>query len=291
MRGSRLPRKMPARRKAAATRLQSAWRARPARRAFLTARTVALKAQAAWLIRLRARDHAADTIQRWVRRWLILCARPPMSLGMGSAARHRACHAAITNNLAMLWYDGGGICVHCHETSPFRKLTEEALMDKEDFDWIDDRGTHGGPDAGLLPTAVCLHCGIDAVLPFRALPRDPIERRVLLRWCHNDRFLTGQTSSTTIHFEERMIERDMTPAEARDLLPDPAPAGPGSSRHWRACRELQRAGRYVLFVNRLRRAWIEGNERRYAPGSVGETEAMLSFRAAAAAAAAAGAAA
>ena len=47
-------------------------------------------------------------------------------------------------------------------------------------------------------------------------------------------------------------------------------------------RELQRAGRYVLCAKRLERAYFEANERRYAPGSVGETEAMLSFRAAAA---------
>ena len=41
-------------------------------------------------------------------------------------------------------------------------------MDKEDFDWIDDRGTS-------TPTsrrrAVCA-CGIDVVLPFPSLPRE-----------------------------------------------------------------------------------------------------------------------
>ena len=99
------------------------------------------------------------------------------------------------------------------------------------------------------------------MLPFSALPRDPIERRVLVRWCHNDRFFS--------------------------LVDDVRVSG----KTWRARRELQRAGRYVLFAKRLERAYFEANERRYAPGSVGETEAMLSFRAAAAPPAAAGAAA
>ena len=146
-------------------------------------------------------------------------------------------------------------------------------------------------------TAECPHCRVDAVLPFRALPRDPVERRVLLRWCHNDRFLAGQTPWMTTHLEERMRDRNFTAEQVNASRTAAAAAlsrhgltlatlrkclkwrmGPGSSRHWCARRELQRAGRYVLFAKRLERAYFEAMDRRYAPGSVGEAEAMLSFR-------------
>ena len=236
MRGSRLPLKIPARRKAAATRLQSAWRALPARRAarpvrreFLTMRAAALKVQVAWLARRRARFAAASRLER-----------PPLWLGMSTAARKQACRAAITRNYAKLREDGGGFCVCCCEPSPVEEM--EKMNERDDC------------------TTIC-PCGIDAVLPFSALPRNPIERLVLVRWCHNDSFFP-------------------TIDQVRV-----------SYSTWTARRELQRAGRYVLFAKRLERAYFEAMDRRYAPGSVGETEAMLSFRAAAAAPPAAGAAA
>ena len=111
MRGSRLPRKIPARRKAAATRLQSAWRARPARRQFLTVRAAALKVQVAWLARRRARFAAASRLQRTL-----------LWLGMSSAARKQACEEAITLNYAKLREDGGGFCVYCCEPSPVEEM-------------------------------------------------------------------------------------------------------------------------------------------------------------------------
>ena len=147
MPGSRLPRKIPARRKAAATRLQSAWRARPARREFLAVRAAALKVQVAWLARRRARFAAASRLQR-----------PPLWLGMSSAARHQACRAAITRSYAKVREEGGGFCVYCCEPSPVEGMEKMNERDDRTF---------------------CA-CGIDSVLPFSALPRDPIERRVLL---------------------------------------------------------------------------------------------------------------
>ena len=199
MPGSRLLRKILARREAAATRLQLTWRARPARRDFLTMRAAALKVQVAWLARRRARFAAASRLKR-----------PPLWLGMSSAARKQACKAAITGNVAMLEIDRIGICVHCSgicvycpasfdQTRPPRCAHTISV-------YIDDRGFSG--ENGF--TARCPHCGIDAVLPFRALPRNPIERRVLLRWCYNDRFLMGQTVWVTTHLEERMRDRNFT---------------------------------------------------------------------------------
>ena len=279
MRGSRLPLKIPARRKAAATRLQSAWRARPARREFLAARAAAIKVQRAFL-RWSYRDVLGDDVS-------IQSRRPPsLTLGMSSAARKQACRAAISGNIAALEIDRIGICVKCSAPSVLEQMT-----------FIDDQYTQMYAVGEYGFTAEGPHCRVDAVLPFRALPRDPVERRVLLRWCHNDRFLAGQTPWMTTHLEERMRDRNI-PAEqvnwaAAELArlahwgltanPDGIPrtrglTGPGSSRHWCARRELQRAGRYVLFAKRLERAYFEAMDRRYAPGSVGEAEAMLSFR-------------
>ena len=111
MPGSRLPRKIPARRKAAATRLQSAWRARPARREFLKMRAATLKVQVAWLARRRARFAAASRLLR-----------PLLFLGMSTAALGRACQAATMGNYAKLREDGGGFCVYCCEPSPVEKM-------------------------------------------------------------------------------------------------------------------------------------------------------------------------
>jgi hypothetical protein len=205
-------------------------------------RAAALKVQVAWLARRRARFAAASRLKR-----------PPLWLGMSSAARKQACKAACMGNYAKLREDGGGFCVHCFEASPV-----------EDFLLLDDRDDTSIGDF----TAACQPCmRVYVVLPFSALPRNPIERRVLLRWCHNDRFRLESSAFQSV-FPGRFELR-------------------GRSRHspetaWRARRELQRAGRYVLFAKRLERAYFEAMDRRYAPGSVGEAEAMLSFRAAAA---------
>ena len=195
---------------------------------------------------------------------------------MSSAARKRACRAACRGNYAKLRKDGGGFCVHCFEPSPV-----------EEMDWLDDRDDTSIGDF----TAECPHCirdlesscPFDVVLPFSALPRNPIERRVLLRWCHNDRFRLESSAFQSVYLGRR-LSIAFTEPRILELSIDPEKA-------WRARRELQRAGRYVLFAKRLERAYFEAMDRRYAPGSVGETEAMLSFRAAAAAPPAAGAAA
>ena len=167
----------------------------------------------------------------------------PITIGMSSAARSLACRAQLTDNIHEIYASRQGICVFCHTYLDFKNLR-----------WVpaipgDTRGSKMCATAYANPnrqqvchnSAQCTNCGVDAVLPISTLPEDRREHRTLLRWCSRDLFSTRWRVT------------------------------------WIARRELQRAGRYILFGLRLVRLLAESNALRYTPGGIGEGEAATEF--------------